>query len=168
MNAQQLTVLSVLSCASFIPFSGTQTLYNVYMTTNKLKLNSATVILGGILNIGIVFILLQFTELGLYAVAGVSSCISMLRNLVVTVPYTAKLLGLKWYTFYKDVAISLLCCTCSALVCVVVRYIMPTDSWLMLLIAIAVSCIISAVSLFLVLLNKKEKQMVLAKLKKIK
>ena len=167
MNAKQLSVLSILTCMTFIPFSGPQTLYNVYTTTNKLKLNSATVILGGILNIGAVLVLLKFTNLGVYAVAGVSSCISILRNLLITVPYTAKLLGLKWYTFYKDVSISLLCCACVALVCVAVRYIMPTNSWLMLFIAVVVSCIISAASLFLILLNKQEKHLIITKFKKI-
>lgn len=168
MNSELLSVLSILSCLAFIPFSGPQTLYNVYTTTNKLKINSITVILGGILNIIIVYILLQYTNLGLYAIAGVSSIVSLLRNLVVTVPYTAYLLNLKWYTFYKDVGISLLCCFCSACVCLIINYILPTDSWGNLIVAVTISCVISAISLFLILLNRPEKKKILEKFKGVK
>lgn len=166
MDSRQLAILSTLTCMAFIPFSGPQTLYNVYTTTNKLKVNSLSVILGGLVNILIVVVLLKFTNLGLYAVAGVSSCISIARNMIITVPYTAKLLGLKWYTFYEDVAVSVLCCICSGLVCFCIKHIIATNSWMMLITAVAVSCIISTLLLFTVLLNKQEKQKLLHKFKK--
>lgn len=166
MDSRQLAILSTLTCMAFIPFSGPQTLYNVYTTTNKLKVNSLSVILGGLVNILIVVVLLKFTNLGLYAVAGVSSCISIARNMIITVPYTAKLLGLKWYTFYEDVAVSVLCCICSAMICFAVKHFMGASGWLTLAAAVAVSCIISASLLFVILLNKQEKKQILNKIGK--
>ena len=168
LNATQLSVLSLLTCAAFIPFAGPQTLYNVYTTTNKLKLNSTTIVFGGILNIVIVCVLIKFTSLGLYAIAGVSSLISMVRNLLITVPYTAKLLGLKWYTFYKDVLISLACCALSAGSCYLMNALLKPTRWLTLAVAVFVACIISAILIFMILLNKEEKKNFMQKFKRRK
>lgn len=168
MNADQLSVLSLLTCIAFIPFSGPQTLYNVYTTTNKLKLNSITLIFGGVLNIIIVLVLLKHTNLGLYAIAGVSSLISIIRNLIVTVPYSAKLLGLKWYTFYKDVAISVLCCATVGIVCWFVGAFLTANNWISFCVAVFVSCFISAIALFTILLNKQEKESIIKKIKGMK
>ncbi len=164
MNAGQLTLLSLLTCMSFIPFAGTQTLYNVYTTTNKLKLNSITVLVGGVINFVVVYFLLKFTNLGLIAVAGTSSVISMIRNLCITVPYIAKVLKLKWYTFYKDVLISCLCCAINGVCCLICNQIIMADSWLMLILSCFVACVLSLICSGSILLNKDEKKMLVKKL----
>ena len=116
LDAKALTILSLLTCMAFIPSAGTQTLYNVFTATNHLKVNSVAFLTTGILNLGVVYFLLGHTSLGVYAIAGVSSSLTIVRNLLITAPYTAKLLELPWYEFYKDVGISLLCCALN-LVC---------------------------------------------------
>ncbi len=163
INSELLTKLSFLSCMMFIPFSGVQVLYNVYTTTNKLKVNSFSVIIGGLINFAVVFILLKYTDLGLYAVAGVSSVISIIRNSVITVPYTAILLGLKWYTFYKDVLISCLISVIMIFICYIIKRVIIPGSWLLLIISVAVAGFIClAVSLF-ILLNKEERKNIQSK-----
>ena len=166
LDAVQLTVLSVVTCSSFILFAGPQTLYNVYTTTNKLKVNSLSVVVGGILNIIIVWILVKFTNLGLYAIAGVSSVISIIRNLIITVPYTAKLLGLRWYTFYKDVLISLTCCVLSAGACFLMDILIKPNSWITMFVSVGIACVISAILIFVILLNKDEKKKFMRRFKK--
>ena len=166
LDAVQLTVLSVVTCSSFILFAGPQTLYNVYTTTNKLKINSLSVVVGGILNIIIVWILVKFTNLGLYAIAGVSSVISIIRNLIITVPYTAKLLGLRWYTFYKDVLISLTCCVLSAGACFLMDILIKPNSWITMFVSVGIACVISAILIFAILLNKDEKKKFMQRFKK--
>ena len=168
MDPVQLSVLSLLTCLTYIPLSGTQALFNVFTITNKLKLSSISVILGGAVNILIVYLLLKFTTLGLYAIAGISSLVNLVRGLVVTVPYSAVILGLKWNTFYKDVFVSLLCCVTIALVCFGIEAWVSPESWITLCIAVLISCIISALVLFAILLNKQEKQLLLNKLIKKK
>ena len=106
-------ILSFLSCVTFIPLGIHKVLFNVFTTTNRLKVNSISVLVGGVVNFVVVFLLLKYTDLRLIAVAGVSSVVSIIRNLVITIPYSAKLLQLKWYVFYRDVLQS---CVLSALV----------------------------------------------------
>ena len=163
LDCRKLVILSFLSCMNFVPFSGPQVLYNVYTTTNKLKFNSITVVLGGVLNFVVVYLLLKFTNLGVYAVAGVSSVVSVVRNLIVTVPYTARLLGLKWYEFYKDVINSCVCFLLVAVTTAAVKSVIAADSWISLIIAVLFSCIISLVIEMFVLLKKEDRVKVLKK-----
>lgn len=156
MDAVQLTVLSFLTCMAFIPFSGPQVLYNVYTTTNRLKLNSISVVVGGLINFVLVFIFLKYTKLGLVAVAGTSSMISIIRNLIITVPYTAKILGLKWYTFYKDVLLSCIFCLMNGVICVISKRLIVPDTWVSMLISAGIACLISLFILTFVLKKMKK------------
>jgi len=164
IDANELTVLSFLSCAAFVPFAGPQVLYNVYTTANKLKVNALSVLIGGVVNIAAVYLLLRYTDLGLIAVAGVSSLVSILRNLLVTVPYTARILDLKWYTFYSDVLVSLVCCAMSGVACYICQKLIVPTSWITFIASAAVACIISAALMVLVLLNKNEKKQIIKKI----
>lgn len=166
LDAKILTILSILTCLAFIPFSGPQVLYNVYTTTNKLALNSVTVVIGGILNFIIVFFLVKVTDLGIFAIAGVSSIISICRNLIITVPYTAKLLNLKWYEFYKDVMISIVCCIICLLISMIVKIIIVPNGWLSLIISVSIATIISFIVNILFVLNKNEKLILKSKISK--
>lgn len=164
LDAGKLTALSVLTCLAFVLFSGPQVLYNVYTTTNKLKLNSVTVVLGGIINFVAVYFLLRHTNLGIYAIAGTSSVISIIRNLIITVPYTAHLLKLKWYEFYKDVGLSFLCYIVVCLVALVVKYVFSGGTWILLAISVILASIVSFLIQILMLLKGTERRLLLEKL----
>ena len=159
LDAKILIILSILTCCAFVPFSGPQVLYNVYTATNKLAINSITVVIGGILNFIMVFLLIKHTDLGIYAIAGTSSFVSIARNLIVTVPYTAKLLGLKWYEFYKDVIVSIVCCAICLGVSIVIKAIIIPSGWISMIISVFISCLISCAINMLFVLDKKEKLM---------
>ncbi len=168
LDANELNILSILSCMAFIPLSGTQVLYNVFTTTNKLKVNSISVVVCGLLNCVVVFLLLKFTSLGLYAIAGVSSIIMILRNLVIAVPYSAKVLGLKWYTFYKDVLISCISAVVAGAICFGFRYLIVPSSWILLVVSVLVACLVSFVVLMFIILNKNERKTLLSKFRRKK
>ncbi len=163
LNAKTLAELSFLTCMAFIPWAGPQTLYNVFTATNHLKANSIAFCSTGIMNIGIVYLLLRYTEIGVYAVAGVSSSLSIIRNMVFTAPYTAKLLGLKWYTFYPDVTISLMCCFINAGIAFFVSKFIPAIGWINLIFAVICTCILTLIIDLLFVLNKEQRSKLLNK-----
>lgn len=166
LNAETLSILSFWACIQYIPLAGPQALNNVFTATNKLKVNSVTVLLGGVVNIIAVVLLVKFTDLGLFAIAAISAIISIIRNLTITVPYSAKVLNLKWYTFYKDVLISCLCCFINGVFCFVFQLVIVPTSWVRMVISVFFACIFSLISLFVVLLSKEEKKQLLSKFKK--
>lgn len=157
LDAKQLAILSFLTCMSMIPWAGPQALYNVFTATNKLRANSIVFVATGAINILLVFVLLKYTGLGVYAVAGVSSSLTIIKNLIFTVPYTAKILGFKWYTFYKDVIISIICCAINGVIAFFVNLFIKPQNWIMLIVAVLITCILTLIVEMFVILNKEER-----------
>lgn len=116
-DAKQLQLLSILTCAGLIINGGINCIYNIFTVVNKLKFNSLVLLVSSIISITITFILVKTTDLGIYAIAGVSTCIMIIKNIVLIVPYAAKCLQLKWYAFYSEVIRSALFVIISSIVC---------------------------------------------------
>lgn len=166
-DAKMLTILSFLACMQFIPVAGTQTLYNVFTAANKLQVNSITFIGAGVLNVLVVYLYLKSdATFGIYVIAGVSSFISIIRNVIVTLPYTAHILGLKWTVFYRDVFISLLCATINAVVALSVIYTIPMYGWMGLFFKLITTSVVTILIEMIVVLNKNERQFLLNKILK--
>lgn len=103
-NSRLLYQLSVLASFTLFVNGGVSCIYNIFAVTNKLKVNSISLICSGVLNTLVVLLLLKTTNLGVYAIVGTSVVILILRNLFVSIPYAAKVcLEQKWYYFYGDV-----------------------------------------------------------------
>lgn len=159
LDAKQLSLLSFLTCMAYIPWAGPQTLYNVFTVTNHLKVNSLAFVGSGVFNIIIVYFCLKYTGLGVIAVAGVSSSLSILRNLLLTAPYTAHLLDLKWNTFYPDVGVSLAACGVAFAASYGVQRLLQPASWPRMVLSVAAACIIALGLDLLLILNRQERKM---------
>ncbi|WP_152545152.1 hypothetical protein [Priestia flexa] len=93
--------LSIITLLPLVFNTVINPLFEVNTITTKIKLPVITNLIIGILNIIIVIILLQYTDLGVYAIAGVSATLIILRMILFVPWYAAHILNLKWYTFYK-------------------------------------------------------------------
>ena len=92
--------LAVVIMISVVVSGVTTSLNNVFLITNKLKVNSLFWMGISVLNVILVFILLNTTTLGIYAVAGVSKVTGAIANLTFIPLYASKCLKIKWHTFY--------------------------------------------------------------------
>ena len=99
-NAQTLQILSVLKILCLTFTASMSAVHEIFVVANKLKAQAIATLISGVLNIIVVYILLKVTNLGIFAIAGVSSVIAILRNFVFTFPYAAKCVKQKWYVFY--------------------------------------------------------------------
>ena len=144
-----LSILSFLSLTAYTILVGTSSVYNIFSITNKLKFNSLTYVGGAVVSIVVSIICVKYTSLGIYAVAGISSIIVIIRNLIFLLPYAAKTIGLKWYTFYKYVLFDGACSIIVAAVAFVVKLFIPMDSWIMFLLS---CCLVGVISMFLLCL----------------
>lgn len=144
-NADLLWVLSVLAVLGYAFTSGTQILYNVFATMNRVKPNALAVLLCGVASIVIVVFLVENTELGLFAVAGVSTVVNLVRNMVFTLPMTAHYLGCPWYRFYPSVGKTMLDVAILVVLGFVIKPWLPDGSW----VAFSASAILFAVAAFL-------------------
>lgn len=142
LDAWELTFLSILTICNFIPWAGLQVIYNVFTVMNKLKVNSVSFLCGAVLNLILVLFALNFTNLGTYAIAGVSALISITRNLIIIAPYVAKLIGKSLWTMYREALVSLLSVGVTICVSLSITTVVATATWCGLLIAVLLSCFI--------------------------
>lgn len=156
-DSTYLQILSIITVATTIIAGSINCIYNIFTVTNKLKANALWVIASGFLNIILVLMLLETTSYGLYIVAGVSTIISIIRNLAFTVPYGAKYLNVRWTTFYPEILKSILCVIVVTMLGLLLRYFINVESWFGLLLSCGLIGLLGLVSNCLLILNKNER-----------
>lgn len=159
-DAKKLQILSILTVGCLMFSGGINCVYNIFNVTNKLKLNALVVVGCGFLNTAIVFILLKTTNLGIFAVAGVSTTIGIIRNLAFTAPYAAKCLNLKWYTFYPDIAKPVVFVIVSSIPGYFISKYMPTGTWMWLILTAFLVVVTSVLIGYFVIFNKSDRKYV--------
>lgn len=163
-DCMALQILSLLTISKLIVSGSIDCMSSIFTITNKLKANSLAVLLSGVVSAIGTFLLVYFTDLGVFAVAGVSSVCSLLRNLCFTVPYSAHCLNLKWYTFYIDVGKSVL----SYLVMIVIgfagTYFLEISNWYQLIFWGVLFGVVFLSVAYFVIMNKEERNLVKQKI----
>lgn len=129
---QMIQILSVLTLLPNIISSYIFTLYSINTVTNKLKVPVTLTLVLSIISTIIVFILLKTTNLGIYAIAGVSSIIMLLRVIFFVPIYAACNLKVKKRTFYKTLLKSLLCFVLLFILYIIVKCNIKINTWLQL------------------------------------
>lgn len=160
-----LHTLTLLSIGVLYVSVSIQVLYHVFIITKKVKTNSIVMVVSGAVTTALVFILLNTTELGIYVIAGVSTVVGLIRNLVFTPLYASKCLEVKWSTFYGDIGTGLLSIGAICLLGIISRQFVEINSWFML---IAVGCVVGSLALilnFFIILRKTEREMVFGAVK---
>lgn len=159
-NAKLLISLSILTMLGAIVSYPTSAFDNVFTATNKLKWPAIATFICGILNVIIVIILLNTTSLGLYAIAGTSSILSILRDLFFKIPYVAKNVNTNPITFWKIIFRFFCTFVIITIISIGIKHIIPITSWLLLIVDAIFTVIISLFLNYLILFNKEERKQV--------
>lgn len=169
-DARVLHILSVIIIFGRVFFTGMQPLFDVFTVTNKVRENSIVTIVTGLASVGLMYLLLQFTQLGAYAIAGASVICCFFKNILFVIPYSAKFLGLKKTTFYGVLTPSVLCSGILVVWGSLQKLLFRPEGWLEL---IGSGVVFAGVGLCLtcfIVLNRQERMllanMVRAKLKR--
>ena len=156
-NSSLLMSLTILALLGMIFTCINQCLINVFGVVNKLRFHSLVVIFSGLVNVLIVFVLLKCTNLGILAITGVSSFVSILREMIFTAPYAAKCLNQKWYTFIPHV----LKATCRTIIPILIgipiHIVFSQTTWLHFFVGAGSTAIIALVVECWVILSKEER-----------
>lgn len=158
LNKNELATLSFLSCFALIPLAGTQSIFNVMTTTGKVRFNALTFLGSGVINIVLVILFVTLTDASIYAVAGISSALSLLRNLFFVIPYVSRLLKVKSYYIYKYVLLSCFVAFIIAAISIGVGKIIFINSWKSLIFNISLTILIIGFlsGTFLIVFRRKE------------
>lgn len=165
-DAVQLQILSILTVAGFAVNGCVQCVFNIYVITNKIKANAMVSFVSNVFTIIVVFILLKTTNLGIYAVASVSTVVTILRNLIFSIPYAAHCIRVKAWIFFKPVLLNLLALVvCSGVGMLVINRFM-INNWCSLLLVAVIVAAISLMINFLIITTRKEKIAVIRQIRK--
>jgi O-antigen/teichoic acid export membrane protein len=128
-NYETIYQLSVITLLPLVINGSLNGLYGVFTITNKLKINAIAVTLSGLFGLILSIILITFTPLGIFSITISSSIIGFLRNIIITLPFGAIYLGLRWHTFFLDLFKSIFSLCITILVAYIVGSINSVTSW---------------------------------------
>lgn len=152
-----LTLLPSLFSIFSYPLSAVQTI------TCKLRLPVIVTMAIGIINVVLVFVLLNVTDMGVLAVKIVSSVLLMFKVLVFTPMYAAKNLNVKLTEFYPTILRGTVANGVMLGVFAVIANFSGVNSWTKLVIMAGICGVLGYVMNYVILLDKNEKNIIKGK-----
>lgn len=165
LDARVLQILSILSCLGTIVICAGQSMTQVFTVTLHIKENSISVIVTGVLSTILTLVLVKYTSLGVYAVAGVSTVLGIIRSVVFLLPKAAEYLNKKKNVFFYTIRNAVLCNTVLCLIGFLIKQVLNQDSWFKLILTAVVFALIGLISNFFVVLNRSERKMLVSTIK---
>ena len=156
-NAELLQILTTLAILSYMINSGIIILHRVFAVVNRTRLSAAAMIITGISSLCITWLMIIFTDWDIYAVAGVSSIVTICKNVFFVTPVTAKLLGYKWQQFYPQLGSTVICSAIVIFTGLIIKQLIPINTWLTFFASCALIGVIGLCINTLIVLNKEER-----------
>lgn len=169
-SIEEVKMIQLLSVLTLIPYMFSVCNYclpNVDTVTNKLKRASIFTLIMSIATIITEIIILKITNLGTIAIAGVSSFYWIIKVAIFNPLNAARNLKVKWYTFYPDFIKSLLCLILLLIIYSILHSFVNITSWSILFLVAIILGIIGYIISFAIILNKREKDIIIEKIVKI-
>ena len=159
-----LTVLTVVTC---VTDSILRPVYYISTLTVKNKIPCIITIVGGVLNVLSMYLLIKYTNLGVYTVAITTIVIMFLINLVFNPLYAAHCIKINSWFFYKILIVHLIASAVMAGSLFGLNYLMSTSSWLTLVLEGLLFVLIGTIIYFLIVFNIDEKRAIIGKIKRV-
>ena len=158
-DAEKLHLLTILTLQGVIISGAINPMYAIYSVTNKVKVDAICRIIIGLLCTFIVYVLLKNTELGVYAVAGVSTLVGSIFNFFFVPVYVSKVcLQLDWKTFYPCIINYALTTIALIGIFFIMGQLFILSNWLYFIIMGIVCVIVGVIFDFFFLFEKNERK----------
>lgn len=163
VDTNELYWLSILGMLPMFTTASTQCIGNCALLANKLRLPVLITFLRAVVGLGLVYVLVKFTNIGVYAIAGVSSIFCVVYDLAFTVPYAAYCIKIKMWYFYKNKLKFLLNLVILTAVYALIEKFMQPQGWGKIILCIAICALIGAVFNFFFFFSKEKRKELIAK-----
>lgn len=158
VDAQLLYRLSTIIIFGRVFFTGMQPLFSIFTVVNKVRPNAFVNIINGFASILLMYLLLRFTDLGIYAIACSSVICCFVKNILFVIPFSAKYLGFKYTSFYCMLWPSLLCNGILVVWGTILKSLYAPAGWFSLILSGFVFAAAGICMNSLVVLNKAERR----------
>ncbi len=166
-DAVLLQRLSILGAGAFIFSLSLEPLWNIFTVANKVRQSSLFLLMNACVSTLLVFILLTHTtdeNMKMYIVVGVSTIMSIIRALTFLPVYGAVCLGFKWHTFFPLILKNIISVAIVSVLALGIKMLIPINSWILLLLDIALMGIGACVINYFIMLDKHEREILKNKL----
>ena len=153
--------LTIVSNLATVPSGPMFPLYYIYVLTAKNRLPTVLTIVGGLLNVAAMYILLKYTQLGIYVIVWTTVVVSVLIDFVSNPLYMAHVLHEPWWTFYPGILQNLLSCGLMTAVFMGLARLYTPTSWLTLILSACVLLAVGAALHFMIVYNKAERKQII-------
>lgn len=157
-DANLLRNLTILGTGTVLISGCVYSLFSVFSLTNKVKANSIALLVTGVLSTATTFLCLKFTNLGVYAIVGVSSVYGIIRNLTFTPIYAAKCLDFKFWTFYPVILKNLFNIALLMIIENIVKYFIVPNSWIMLIVNGIICVLIGSIVTLVIMFDAQDRK----------
>lgn len=161
LTEEEVHTVAILSILTILPqfFSVyIYPLYSVNTITTKLRIPVLVSLVLGIANVVLVFILVQVTNLGVYAVAGVSTVLGIGRILLFVPMYAAHSIKVPYSTFYKPLLRGLGSSLVMTIAFIGIRSIAVINSWFSFFLTCILAGILGYIIAFGIVFSKAERK----------
>lgn len=160
-NSQLLYFLSLVAGVDLLLSTSVETLYNVFIITNKVKINSIFNFICSLLTTCIVFILINVVNssvLKLFIIAGVSTVFGVIRNIIFIPIYSSKMLGFSKGTFYKPIIKNVIATLVLSIISYILLKLINIKSFVGLVVLVIITAILGLGINFFIILSKNERE----------
>lgn len=166
-NPMIINILAILTVSCSLVQGIINPLFNTFTITNKLKLHSFVIVINGILNTILVIIILQTTNFGIFAIAGISSLTAILRDLFYTPIYSATCLKVSKKTFYPVLLKYLLSTTILTITFYITKVAMVSGTWINLIFNAVICGGLGILVNYFIVLGKEERKTLIGIVEKL-
>ncbi len=103
-----LYVLTVVTILAYVSEGPVHPLYYIYTLTVKNRIPCLITLIGGTLNVVGMFVLIRYTNMGIYSIVITTTVITTITSIITNPPYMAHCLKMKWHTFYPVLLINII------------------------------------------------------------
>lgn len=159
-TADNIRIIQTLSILSLLPYMLSASNYSLFIldtVTNKLKRPVVATLIISVFSTVTTIILLKFTKLGVYAVAGVSSIYWIFKVVIFNNINAAKNLRLKWTAFFGQFMKNIICFGIITILFFIIKIQLKISTWRMFIVVVGIVAIIGYILSFAILFSKEEK-----------
>lgn len=167
-NIERIYILTIITLLSSVLEGIMGPLYYIYTLAVKNKIPCIVTVCGGILNVGVMYILLKETYLGVYAVVGTTAVIMLFINFVTNPIYMAKCLNIKWTIFYPVIMKYILSIIVSLVFCSGVVRMFVVEHWGDLFLILGIETLLFVCIYIFMMFNKNERDVMLQRIAMLK
>ena len=150
--------LTVINNMVVIPSGPMQPLYYIYVLTLKKQVPTLITIFSGLVNVVSMYLLIRYTNLGVYAIVWTTVVIMSVINFGTNPLYMAKVLKFKWWHFYPNIIRNVIYCVCLCCVFFGIAKLVNPTGWVGLIGCALLSVVVGFVLHITITFNKVEKE----------